>query len=498
MIQKLLDKGFALSGLVLLAGAVQAQEAQQVPNIVLFIADDVSWNDFRCTGNPLVHTPNIDRIAGEGIIFTNAYLTASSSSPSRCSLISGRYPHNTGAAELHTGLPIEMPLFPELLKENGYYTAQSGKWHMGPHAERAFDLVEMKNCGDGGEEQWLNVVRKRPEDKPFFMWFAAYDAHRGWGPNDFSGTNDPNLVEPPVYLVDTTPTRKDLAQYYDEITRFDHYIGLIEAELDKQGVLNNTIIIIMADNGRPFPRCKTRVYDSGMKTPFIIKWPKGIRRPGAHCHSLLSVIDLAPTLLDVAGCPIGESFQGKSFACLFDEPDQPFRKYVFAEHNWHDYEAHERMLRTKDYLYVVNARPQFPNQGPADSNSGPSYNDLKKRRDQNKLNAAQTDVFLAPRPYEELFDYQKDKQQLLNISALAEYQEVLINMRAVMQQWQAETADDVPDAITPDLFDRETGKFLPEYEKMGTFHEVMANPKVRGQMPGKDSGALKCNNKGPF
>src|SRR5690606_15279874 len=133
-------------------------------------------------GNRQVKTPIIDRIAKEGLRLTNAFLTTSSCSPSRCSVISGRYPHNTGAAELHTPLPPEISIFPELLKNAGYYTAPAGKWHMGEYAKRGFNVVydKLKDNGDGGEEMWVKTLQQRPKQKPFFLWLASYDAHRPW------------------------------------------------------------------------------------------------------------------------------------------------------------------------------------------------------------------------------------------------------------------------------------------------------------------------------
>ena len=126
-----------------------SQTKSDRPNFIIIIGDDISWNDLGCYGNPTVKSPNIDQLASEGIKFTNTFLTASSCSPSRCSIIAGRYPHNTGAAELHTPLPAGMPTLPGELKKSGYYTAAAGKWHLGPNPKSDFDLVVEKNNGTG-------------------------------------------------------------------------------------------------------------------------------------------------------------------------------------------------------------------------------------------------------------------------------------------------------------------------------------------------------------
>jgi arylsulfatase A-like enzyme len=466
---------------------LSACSQKQPPNVILIIGDDISWNDFGCYGHPTIRTPNVDKMAADGIRFTNTFLTASSCSPSRCSIIAGRYPHNTGAAELHTPLPADQIPFPLRLKEHGYYCAQAGKWHMGDAPRRAFDDVMDKWDGQadpGAEGGWLPLLQNRPLDKPFFMWFASIDAHRNWDEKIFLNRHDPAQAVVPKYFADAPGTREDLSNYYDEIARLDFYVGEIEEELNKQGIAEKTIIIFMADNGRPFPRCKTRVYDSGMKTPFVIKWPNGIKKP-AVCESLVSAIDIAPTILDVCGVPIDDSFQGQSFAGLFKNPGKPFRNYVFSEHNWHDHEALERMLRSDDFLYVLNERPHFPNCGPADSNNGLSQKDLNELRDNGELSAEQNDVFLAPRPTEELFDLKNDPEQFHNVADDPTYAEVLADMRQVMARWRDETADTSPEHITPDWYTRFYGQPL-DIER------------VRGDMPGAAKNATAIKASGPF
>jgi arylsulfatase A-like enzyme len=336
----------------------------------------------------------------------------------------------------------------------------------------------------GGEDYWVPLLKERPMEKPFFLWLAALDAHRPWAENDFSGTHDPEKVEVPPYLADMAGTRKDLASYYDEISRFDYFIGKVEEELKIQGELENTVIFILSDNGRPFPRSKTRLIDSGIKSPLLVKWPEGLSESRVVSKAMVSSIDLAPTFLDLAGIKIPDNFQGKSFLAVLSQPDLPFRKYVFAEHNWHDHEAHERMVRTSDYLYIKNNRAQYANPGPADSNSGASYADLKTIRDQGKLNPAQADVFMAPRPFEEFYLVSNDEYQLLNRASPGHEHEGLNHLRSILERWATETDDTVPDNLTGDWYNKETGKPL----------EVS---RERGEMPGGEK-ALITTAKGPF
>lgn len=457
------------------------------PNFIIFIADDVSWDDLGCYGNEDVQTPNIDRLAANGLRFNNTYLTASSCSPSRNSILLGRYPHNTGAAELHTQPPVDMLSFPELLRDKGYHTVHSGKYHQGEFSQRAFVEIhrEGEKITNSGEGMWLQNVQERPRDKPFFMWFAALDAHRAWGENEFSGTHDPAELTPPFYLADMDATKEDLAQYYDEIYRFDHHIGLVVEELEKQDALNNTLIIVMADNGRPFPHSKTRVNDRGMKTPFVIHYPEGVGE-ARQSNSLVSVIDIAPTILEMAGIEAPDNFQGRSFQALLDDPGRPFRNYVFAEHNWHDYEAHERMVRNRDFMYILNSRPEKPQMGPADAVESPAFQDLWRLRAKGELTPVQTDVFVTPRPKEELYDLSRDPLQLVNIAAMPDYQEDLKAMRDILNQWMEETGDNIPARLTSDWYLHRPGYI--QTDEHG----------VRGEMPGAQNDATEINKPGPF
>lgn len=457
------------------------------PNVIIFIADDVSFDDFGCYGNKQVQTPNIDKLAASGIRFNNFYLTASSCSPSRNSIITGRYPHNTGAAELHTQPPVDMVSFPETLKNNGYYTVSSGKFHMGDYARRGFEVIHenVSEVGNGGEEKWMSAVTDRPKDKPFFMWFAAFDAHREWGQNDFSGIHKPEELEPPFYLADGMKTKTDIAAYYDEIKRFDHHIGQIVVELKRQKVLDNTLIIVMADNGRPFPHSKTRVNDRGMKTPFLVHWPKKNKK-SAISNSLVSVIDIAPTILDIVGIEAPNQFQGKSFRKIMAKPQNEFRNFVFAEHNWHDYEAHERMVRDKNYMYILNSRPFFPQLGPTDAVGSPSYEELVEIKKKGQITEIQAEIFVNPRPQEEFYDVNADPFQFNNLACNTEYAVEMERLRKVLQNWMNETGDNIPENLTEDWYLIQPGYIKTELHG------------VRGEMPGQKTNAVKNNNKGPF
>ncbi len=503
---------FALGAALLGLAGRAAESAATRPNVILFIADDVSWDDLGCTGNPAARTPNIDRLAAHGRRFDAAYLVASSCSPSRSSIVTGRYPHNNGrASELHQPIAAHLPWFPALLRDAGYYTALSGKHHMtteppaagAPAPVPPFDHVDTGKAegNSGGHANWVKVVRERPKEKPFFFWFAALDAHRAWDGDDewqealYGPKHSPAAVHVPPYLRDDPATRADLASYYNEITRFDHYIGRVVAALEQEGTLANTLILILADNGRAFPRAKTRLHDSGMKTYFIAHWPAGLAQPGQPTASLVSTVDIAPTVLALAGVAAPATLQGVSFLPILKNPAATVRRHAFSEHNWHDYEAHGRAVRSEGYLYIRNHRPALPWQGPADSVRSPSHQALRTARAAGPLTPAQADVFLAPRPAEELYHTASDPEQLKNLASDPAHRAAKARLQQLLADWSEATGDTVPAKLTGDGFDRETGAALKAATGAKSPKGAKAAP--RGTPAGSERNADRLNAPGP-
>jgi N-sulfoglucosamine sulfohydrolase len=339
--------------------------------------------------------------------------------------------------------------------------------------------------GPGGAEKWVEYLKERPEDKPFFMWYASLDAHREWDDQIFLEPYLPEEVIVPEYMVDSKKTRKDLAAYYNEVSRFDYFIGETVKELKRQNVLDNTLIIVMADNGRPFPRDKTRLYDDGIKTPLIIYWPEGVKGKGNVSQSLISVIDLAPTIAEIANLKASPTFQGRSFSKLLSKPDQKFRDFVFAEHNWHDFQSHERMVRTKDFLYIENGLPKADNRGAIDIMCSAAGEELKKAFREGSLTIQQQKIFQIPQPEQELYDCQVDPLQLTNLINDDRYQKEYLKLQKVLANWKKETGDSRPATLTPDWYDRQDCTRLPKHG-------------VRGTMPGADKNAEVIKNAGPF
>lgn len=448
-------------------------------NFIFVLADDVSWDDLGCYGHPSIQTPNLDQMAAEGARFNHAYLTTSSCSPSRCSIITGRYPHNTGAAELHTTLPAGLFTFPAALKEAGYYTVLSGKHHMGTEVNHGFDLIS-NGKGPGKEEDWVPILRDRPRDKPFFFWFASTDAHRDWSINEDAPVYEAGDVVVPPYLVDGPRTRKDLADYYHEVSRIDTYVGKLREELKRQGIAEDTFLIFMADNGRPFPRCKTRLYDSGIKSPLLIVRPGKVKTEVVN--ALVSSIDISATILEWAGLPVEPRVQGISFAGLLDGRETKIRDLVFAERNWHVNQAHERMVRKGDWVLIRNAWPELQTQCVESSPRFPAGEELWAMEGLNLLRPEQRDIFLIPRPRLELYNVKHDPDQLYNLAGDLKYSNVLSELSQFLDQWTEETGDTVPLNPTNDRQDA-LGRRNPDH--------------ARGTMPGEEKNAIQIFHPGP-
>lgn len=465
----------AFLALVSLAWAAPAAR----PNIVLIIADDLAWDDVGAFGHPTIRTPHLDKMARDGMRFDRAFVTASSCSPSRSSLITGRYPHSADAEQLHWPLPKEQVSFVELLRAAGYWTGAAGKWHLGNPAKQRFDvvreadpagfslptgaqagsttmLIQAKGDIQSGCTDWVPLLKERPRDKPFFVWLAALDPHRDYEEKISDNPMPPEQVIVPPHLPDTPAVRKELAQYYDEVERLDRFVGAVFAELEAQKVADNTLVVFLSDNGRAFPRDKTTVYDGGIKTPLIVRWP-GRAPSGTVCPQLVSTIDLAPGFLEAAGLKPAPTVQGVSFLPLLADTRRPIRTEAFAEQNWHDFEHRSRALRTEHYKFIVNDYTDGALTPGADAVRGVAYRELQRLHKAGQLSPLQQQCFTLPRPAIELYDLRSDPGEFNNLAAVPAYAPMLAELQRRMDAWRKDTADLMPPRRTPDEFDRETG-----------------------------------------
>ena len=439
--------------LLALALGARPAAAQAPPNIVVFVGDDLGWRDTRPYGNAAVGTPGIERLARSGLLVRYAFGTSPQCSPSRISMLSGRYPHATRTEDLHVPLPDDERLLPSYLRERGYFTGHMAKTHYGPNAERQFEWYAEETAA--ALPEFLDAAG----DRPFFLWVGFHEPHRPYDPAAPSA-HSPGKAAVPPHLADTPETRTDLARYYDAIGRMDRAIGEMVAEIDRRGLRDRTLAVFLSDNGAPFPREKGTLYDSGIRTPLIFSWPGVIRGGTVYDRGPVSTIDLMPTLLELAGGSVPASVQGRSLRALLTAPrTYTPRQHVFSERNWHDCDEHQRSVRTARYKLIrTDAHTGVPLCTAADIGGSPSFQALRARAREGKLTAAQRRLFESPRARVELYDLERDPWELVNLADRPEHAARVRALAGVLQEWMEET-DDFPAwyRVRDDHTDRVTG-----------------------------------------
>jgi N-sulfoglucosamine sulfohydrolase len=430
------------------------QPAAARPNILLVIADDWSSPDATSLGNPAVRTPAFDRIAREGVRFTHAFAAAPSCTPSRAAILTGQWPHRLEAGgNLWGTLPARFAVYPDLLEQAGYVVGLTGKgW--GPGDFKAGGRA--RNPAGPTFESFAAFLDKLPADRPFAYWIGPSDPHRPYeaGAAAQAGLKRAAVRVPPT-LPDVPAVRDDLLDYYFEVERFDRTLAGALARLEQAGRLDNTLVIVTADNGRPFPRDKAAVYDGGARVPLAIKWP-GRATPGLASEAFVSLTDLAPTILEAAGLKPPADMTGRTLLSLLEGRTQPARDHAFIERERH---AHVRSgnlsypvraVRTHEYLYVRNLSPErWPAGDPAMVSSVGPYGDVDHGPAKDFILAYREDRAIAPfyerafarRPAEELYSLATDPHQLVNIRDDPRHAPARKRLRALLDEWMRSTAD---------------------------------------------------------
>lgn len=444
--------------------------AVEHPNIVLFVTDDQS-PDTGAYGNQVIKTPNMDALASEGTVFENAFCTTASCSASRSVILSGLHNHYNGQyghqhSYHHFSSFDRVRSLPVRLTESGYETIRVGKYHVAPESVYQFDVALKGNSRNPVE--MANNVKKYLDDsrdKPFFLYFCTADPHRGGGdrndlpnsPNAFGNkvegysgietvTYNPDEIEVPNFLPDTPTCRSELAQYYQSISRIDQGVGRLVSVLKELDVYDNTIIVFTSDHGMAFPGGKTTLYEPGMHVPMIVRDPRA-ENTGVRNDALLSHVDLAPTILDMAGALGGEmhdpkDFHGKSWASLAGVESSEGWDKVFASHTFHEIQMYYPMkvVRGKRYKLIWNVAYQLPYPFASDLWRAPTW----QRQYEQGLDAMygkRTVQRYIHRPQFELFDLEHDPDETDNLATKPEHAELLKTMQAELKQFQRKTKD---------------------------------------------------------
>lgn len=460
-------------GMALAAGARRAAAAQLAAaegtagarrrNVLLIVGDD-HGRDLSCLG-VRVDTPALDALAGEGVLFTHAHASVSSCSSSRATLYTGLYSHTNGmyglAHDIHNfSLLEDVVTVPAMLKQAGYATAIVGKLHVRPESKLPYDawlLPEQPGDRDvaamaRAAGRWM---RERG-DAPFFLTVAYSDPHRAGDETSFGNTRQwpdvprrrylPDEVTVPSHLPDLPAVRRDLAEYYEAVSRMDAGIGILLRELDAAGRKDDTLVIYLSDNGRPFPGAKDNLYADGIHLPLIVRAPGDAAAAGLRNRAMVSWIDIAPTVLDWAGVAPPADYPylplpGRSLLPILAQPDPAGWDEVFATHSFHEINQYYpmRSLRTRDYSYFLNLEPALEVAVASDVALSPSWKAITATPGA-RVGKRSVEALLR-RPAEELYDLRADPDEVVNLAGDPGHRQVLADLRQRLDAWRTATRD---------------------------------------------------------
>lgn len=471
------------------------------PNILWLVTEDMGPY-IPPFGDSTIQTPNLSRLASEGVRYLNFYSTSGVCAPSRAAIATGMYPSGIGANHMRTNSyakergmppyeavpPAEVKMVSELLRRQGYYCTNNYKT----------DYQFRPPVTAWDESSPYAHWRNRAENQPFFAVFNFTETHESglfepyghrhietrhylagdrsyeWqdGRMTEEATNkhipkDLGFPIPP-YLPNNEVVRRDMWKMYNNIAEMDQQLGAVLQQLEDDGLLEHTVIFFYGDHGGPLPRQKRLIYESGLKTPLIIRYP-GQQKAGTIDDQLLSFIDLAPTLVSITGQAPPKYMDGKAFLGPFADPGG--RQYIHAAADRFDAETDViRAVKDNRYKYIRNYRPEQGYYLPITYRERiPTMQELLRLQQEGKLNEVQAQWFRKSKPNEELYDCQVDRHELNNLATDPAYQQKLAELRSEMDRWITEIGDE------PNLPEKDLLKKLWAGEEM---QPVTANPEV--------------------
>ena len=441
----------------LAAGALAAPKENR-PNILWIVSEDTG-PEFGCYGYPLVHTPNVDRLAKEGARFTNAFTATPVCSTSRSTFMTGVYCTTLGAhhhrSHRRDGYTLAdgIHVFTQYLRDAGYFTAIPGgkktDWNFKPKV-KPYD-----------SNKWDDLKAHQP----FFAQYQFSETHRRFK-HCKEHPVDPAKVALPPYYPDHPVAREDWALYLETVNVLDQKIGTVLQRLEKDGLADNTIVFYFGDHGRAHVRGKQWLYDGGIHIPLVIRWPGHIKA-GTKIEELVSALDFAPTVLDLAGAPVPKHMQGRVFLGPHKQPEP---EHVFATRDRCD-ETMDRIraVRSRRWKYLRNFMPERPytQLNRYKERSYPMLPLLRKLHAEGKLTPTQALFMAERRPAEELYDVQADPWEVKNLADSPDHQAVLLKMRKRLDQWIQETGDKAETPEDPAVQKSYEEKMKGAYDRKG-------------------------------
>jgi len=459
---------------LLLGNFTAVQAADSKPNILFITADDASRHFGEAYDCTWVKTPNIDRLAKQGLVFVNAYTPTAKCTPSRSAILTGRNPWQLEAGANHQSIfPAKYKVFTEALKDAGVHVGGQGKlWGPG-EAKTADGNPRHWGMTKGGFRQFL---ASRPKGTPFFFWFGSTNPHRPYSPDAglAAGKKLADIDHVPAIWPDNDIVRRDLLDYATEVEAFDVQVGEQLKALEESGDASNTLVIVTSDNGMPFPRSKGHNYDIANHLPLVACWPKGIANPGRQVAELVSFIDFAPTFLELLGVDGAKSgmspITGQSFTDLLRGKPERERSFVILGRERNDLNARPgtefglgypiRAIREGNLLYIHNFIADRwpcgnPELGLKDTDNGPTKKFIEGLGEQNRF----WQLAFGKRQAEELYDLTSDPDCVSNLASQSAQQTKLTALRAKLMT-ELKKQNDPRVLGQGDVFDNYPGKGL--------------------------------------
>jgi len=422
----------------MLVGRVSAQQAPKAgkPNIVMILADDQTYLDSGAYGNKDVKTPNIDRLAAQGMKFERCFTATAMCAPTRQQLYTGIFPVRNGAYPNHSQVKPGTKSIVHHLKALGYRVGLVGKSHFGPRESFPFEKVSGAKIAE--------FIARDPK-QPYCLFYASHSPHLPWKAGDAS-QYDPKKLTVPPYMVDVPEMRQGLCRYYAEITSFDAEVGECMEAVDASAAKDNTIFIYTSEQGMQLPYAKWTCYDIGLRTALVIRWPKCVK-PGSVAKAMVQYVDVTPTLVEAAGGKTPDGLDGKSFLQVLLGKTDKHNDLVYGVHTTAKIISATpggypiRSVRDEKYKYIRNLRHEA------------TFRNTLIVSDKENIwkpwvEKAKTDKFAAKRvsgylnrPAEELYDIVNDPHELNNLSGDEKYRPIMDAMDKKLKDWMDQQGD---------------------------------------------------------
>lgn len=430
------------------------------PNFVVFLCDDLGQLDTEPYGSPDARTPNIQKLANEGLRFTHCFVASPSCGPSRTALLTGLMPARNGAEPNHTPKRADVASLPPLLHELGYEVAAFGKVAHGNHARlHGFDVIDPNSSAERVEK----FLKARDSSKPLCLFLGTHHPHVPWSEND---GYDAGKIHLPATHVDTPETRSMRTQYLTDVTNADRWVGNLRGVVN-QHVAGETITLFSSDHGAQWPFGKWNLYDAGIRVPLIVVWPEKIA-PKSTTAAMVQWIDLLPTFLELGGGKASGDLDGRSFASVLRDPKSEHRDRIFTTHTGDGYRMNVypiRSVRTRDWKYIRNLHPEYQHHSHisrAAGKDGLTYWNSWVAAGAKNLDAAAIVQRHMVRPREELYDLAADPHEQRNLANDPAQAERLKSLSAELDGWMKQQGDQQLVAGQPTLVGDPAPPLTPE------------------------------------